>query len=102
MVQFKTMRGGTKGLFAGKSTHQVDGVGEWTGMGIVSSNFRNLRRSDEKAGWLQGQAASVRMLDYYKKQVEEGDESLKDRIPTTEAVIEGYGQFTGRNPLLEK
>ena len=80
---------------------QVDGIGEWTGMGILTSDASKLKRVTEKEGWEAGQANAVRMLQYYKELAAGGDESAQDRIEETVEVIRGYSQFTGVTPSLD-
>uniref|UniRef100_A0A7S4SCE2 EF-hand domain-containing protein n=1 Tax=Alexandrium monilatum TaxID=311494 RepID=A0A7S4SCE2_9DINO len=90
---------GSQAVLAGKSTHRVDGVGEFTGMSIVTSKTKELKRATEREAWEAGQRTSVGMLEYYRKKAAEGDKECEDAIEPTKAVIEGYSQFTQVNPL---
>lgn len=98
MCQFKGTSG-EKAMLAGKSTHRVDEIGEFTGMNIVTSKTRRLKRSTEREAWIAGQKSAVRMLDYYKRKALEGDEVAAGRIDATRAVIQGYVAYTQVDPL---
>lgn len=100
MCQFQGTSGGRVRL-AGKSTHQVDGIGSFTGMTIVTTNTQKLKRATEKDAWVAGQKDCVGMLSYYKKKAAEGDEQAAGRIEKTIKIIEGYSEYTQVNPLEE-
>lgn len=93
---------GTQALLAGKSTHHVDGIGQYTGMNIVTANTRKLKRATEMEAWIAVQKSALRMLRYYETKAEEGDEKCKDRIETTRTVIEAYSEYTHSNPLADE
>lgn len=92
---------GKKACLAGKSTNFVDGVGEFNGMNIVTTNTHKLKRSSEKEAWMSGQTSAVRSMKYFEKKSAEGDASAEERIKTTRKVIEGYSEFTHTNPLAD-
>jgi len=93
---------GTQALLAEKSTHQVDGIGQYNGMNIVTSNTQKLKRATEREAWVAVQKSAMRMLKYYKTKAQEGDQDCKDRIEPTRAVIQAYSEFTQTNPLADE
>lgn len=96
MCQFKGTGGG-KARLAGKSTHKVDGVGDFTGMTTVTSKegSRKLTPVTEREAWAAGQKAAVRMLSYYRRKLDEApDEETAQRIENTIEVIVGYSEYT--------
>lgn len=100
MCQLKGASGSRLSL-AGKSTHKVDGIGKFTGMGIITSGAYKLKQASEKEAWVAGQKSALGMLQYYRKKAAEGDDSAAERIQKTIDIIKGYAEFTGETPSVD-
>jgi len=86
-------------MLVGKSTQVVDGVGQYTGMTIVTTNTKQLKRSTEKDAWRSGQKNAMGMINYFKKKAAQGDTTADERLMKTIAVVQGYVQYTQVDPL---